>query len=485
MPSTIRQADETTTVLLVHAPYPGRLKFDGEPSSLLYAATPMAVALDAAGCGEEVGLLDPREVSEAFYEDLAQLLRAGVVRIVAISTSSAAILETARIVELVRALRGPSVLVLVGGPHEDDCETKCAEAIPGVDFSIAGEVEHVLAEIVPAFLAGTAHPAAFSQALLGDLSLVKIQAGRCQITSRHWPSPATRIFNFGPLDLQRLPTRLRCTRAVRFSVFGAARTLPLMVSRGCTYGRCTFCAEGIAAPAASVLTEFEWIAQAVEETPGAALYFQDSIFPNTKAVTERLLPRLGELDVPWGCQVYLPMLSRSAVERLAKFGCRYVYTGIESGSTEILRVVGKGALSRELLLQRLGWIHASGMRVGLSVMFGAMNPRGEVLETDETIEATVDLCQDIVERGIRVAGFYPNVETVLPGTQLARELVQHGIQLDWYRPPKSAWFGDLEDGSVGFNFTTLRAEPSATHGALVERIRRASSQLITMGESAW
>lgn len=484
MPRSIHQASEATTVLLVHAPYPGRLKFDGEPSSLLHAATPLVNALEASAGGGEAGLFDPGEASEASYEDLARILRAGVVRVVAISTSSAAILETTRIVRLVRATCGAAVLVVLGGPHEDDCETKCAEAIPGVDLSIAGEAELVLSEVVLAFLSGNAPPDEFCRALSLAGSDLNAPAGRGWITSRHWDVPFTRGFDFGPLDLRRLPPRLRSARPVRFSVFGTARTLPVMISRGCTYGQCTFCAEGVGAAAASVFTEFDWVADAVRETPGAALYFQDSIFPVTRAVSERLLPMLRELAVPWGCQVYLPMLGRAAVERLARHGCRYVYTGIESGSAEILSAVGKGALSRELLLERLGWIRASGMQVGLSVMFGAMNELGHAIETHESIESTVGLCEEIVELGVRVAGFYPNVETVLPGTRLAQKLAQQGIVLDWYRPPMSPWFEALEDGSVGFNLTTLGPQPE-NRGELVEHIRRASARLIAIGERAW
>ncbi len=484
MPHTIRDADEATRVLLVHAPYPGRLKFDGEPSSLLYAATPLLETLEASGRGGEAGLFDPREASEAAHEDLARILRSGGARVVAISTSSAAILETTRIVALVRALRGPSVLVVLGGPHEDDCETKCAEVVPGVDLSIAGEAEYLLAAIVTDFLAGSALPAEYCRSLLGELSSLSVPAGRGQVTSRHWDAPFCRPFDFGPIDLDQLPPRVRSPRAARFSVFGAARTLPLMISRGCAYGRCTFCAEGSGEPASSVLTHFDWISRALAEQRGDALYFQDSIFPNGRAVTDRLLPILRDLGVPWGCQLYLPMLGRKAVDRLARHGCRYVYTGIESGSPEILGAVGKGALSRELLFARLDWIRDSGMRVGLSVMFGAMNDSGQTLETHDSVESTAGLCEQIVERRVRVAGFYPNVETVLPGTRLARQLAARGVALDWYRPPRSPWFEELEDGGVGFNFTTVGSRPDAS-GALVEYIRRASARLVALGDAAW
>ena len=40
----LRQAVDPTDVLLVHAPYPGRLKFQGTPSSLFAAVGPFVLA---------------------------------------------------------------------------------------------------------------------------------------------------------------------------------------------------------------------------------------------------------------------------------------------------------------------------------------------------------------------------------------------------------------------------------------------------------
>jgi len=482
----IQEADAGTSVLLVHAPYPGRLKFDGEPSSLLHAVTPAVLRLAALGEAGRVGLLDPGESSPGFYSRLEALLRAGSVRVVAISTSTAAIEETARIVALVREAAGPSVLVLVGGPHEDDCEVKCAEAIPGIDLSIGGDAEHLLGHVIPAFLAEDRDPGDFCHGLPDQLVRVQGLGGRGTLASRWWPGPAVRPIDLGRLAIGSLPPRCRPTRPVRFRVFQSPRTIPVMVSRGCAYGQCTFCAEGIGAERASVLTEFSWVGDIIAANPGAALYFQDSIFPNTRAVTTGLLPLLRDRDVEWGCQVYLPMLSRRMVKALASHGCRYLYTGIESGSEDILRAVGKSGLTRELLLERLGWIRDAGMRLGLSVMFGAMDDRGATIETEASIAATVALCRNIVALDVDVAGFYPNVETVLPGTQLALALAASGVPLDWYRPRRTPEFAELEDGAVGHNAWTVPTPTSPGElRRLAEATRRASATLLGLGRSTW
>src|SRR5262245_60480359 len=96
-PVILRRAGPTTRVLLVHAPYPGRLKFDGQPTSLLYAVGPLARQLAARGRLAELGYLDPRAPSEEFFQELRSLCSGGQVRVVCISTSTAAIEEAARI----------------------------------------------------------------------------------------------------------------------------------------------------------------------------------------------------------------------------------------------------------------------------------------------------------------------------------------------------------------------------------------------------
>ena len=485
MSYVISLPDDHTTVLLVHAPFPGRLKFDGEPSSLLYAVSPFVHGLANRAPRERVGLLDPRESSEGFYAELRAVLARAPVRVVCISTSSAAVRETARIVRTVRDVRGGTPLVVVGGPHEDDCENKVATHIAGVDLSMGGEPELLLEFVLLEFLAADRSPAEFCRYLETRLSSTGVRAGRGDISSAWWSAPKTRNFDFGNLELDALSPRCRSGRALRFSAFNAPRTLPVMVSRGCAYGQCTFCAEGHGGRA-RVLSNFAWLKALLGENPSAALYFQDSVFPSSPAVRKHLLPLLGRSGVEWGCQVYLPMLSEKFTRTLAEHGCRYIYTGLESGDEGVLHAIGKSRLSRELLLERLGWIREHGIRVGLSVMFGALGERGELLENEESIEATMALCAEIRSRGVRVVGFYPNIETVLPGTRRARSLEAAGTKLDWYCPPRCGVFEELEDGAVGFNFLSLVTPAEfARRQAVASRVRSASLALIQWGSAAW
>src|SRR5262249_29216250 len=112
-PQVVRRAFSGTRVLLVHAPYPGRLKFDGQPTSLLSAAGSLVRDLAAEGRGDEVGYLDPREASQEFYEDLVMIAAYGDLRVACISTSTAAIEEAAKIALCLR-LTSPNTLIIAG-----------------------------------------------------------------------------------------------------------------------------------------------------------------------------------------------------------------------------------------------------------------------------------------------------------------------------------------------------------------------------------
>jgi hypothetical protein len=207
-------------------------------------------------------------------------------------------------------------------------------------------------------------------------------------------------------------------------------------------------------------------------SPLLTLYFQDSIFPAPRRVRQELLPKLRGLGVEWGCQVYLPTLSERLVAKLAENGCTYLYTGIESGSNEILRAIGKTGLTRALILERLGWFARHDVRAGLSLMFGAMADDGLLLETEGTVAETVSLVHELEDRRVPIAGIYPNVETVLPGTAL------DGGSLDFYSMPKASAFTDFEDGCVGYNFLTIGQHHDSERLRLAKTIREATHLIL-------
>lgn len=474
MPTTIPFASEETAVLLTHAPYPGRLMFGGLPSSLLAAMAPFAASGAPERLDAPLGLLDPGIPSPEFYDELRRLSRSPRLRAACISTSTAAIEETARIVRVLREGAGDELFVIAGGPHEDDCQEKIASRIPGVDLSIAGDAEYALDWVLRHHLEAEILPRATVRALKTEIHAGTIRAGRGVATSRWWGEPTSAPFDFGAIEADELPLPPTVDKRVRFSIFDAPETVPLMISRGCAYGKCTFCAEGIRGGGQLTRSSFAWIEKLISEKAHAALYFQDSIFPMSSRVREELLPMLARRRVEWGCQVYLKMLSPEMLRLLAAHGCTYVYTGVESASNEVLAGIGKPGLVAELVLERVRWIRDAGLRLGISLMFGCMGTDGELLETEATLAETEQLVKRILATSVHVAGIYPNVQTILPGTKLATAFPS----LDFYRQPKCELFSSLEDGAVGYNFLTIPGGPTAEGERLGEEIVRTAQALV-------
>ncbi len=448
-----------TAVLGVHAPYPGRLMFEAQPGSLLAALAPFAATLDERGELHRLGLMDPGASSDEFYREFERVLRGSPVQAVCISSSTAAIEETARIVRTVRDVSGDEVLVVVGGPHEDGCEQRVADRIAGVDLSVAGQGQGVLRDILLERLDFDVHPRELLAEMCGGGP--GGGTGKAELSSPWWGRGARReVGAVATVDADSKP-RAWLRKRVRFGPFGALEVLPVMVTTGCAYGQCTFCAEALRERPGGGIGDLLWLKELADAHPGAALYFQDSIFPVGREVREKLLPLLEHLGRPWGCQVYLPMLSRGELAAMASAGCTYVYTGLESASAGVLAGVGKGGLSKELAAKRIDWMGEFGLSVGVSLMFGAMSLQGELLEDEVAVSSTVSFAKELLVGNTKVVGFYPNVQTVLPGTALARGLAAAGLGPDFYRVPRCDAFSHLEDGGVGYNFATLPAVGSS------------------------
>lgn len=443
-PLVIDEAASSTRVLLVHAPYPGVLKFDAQPSSMLSAAGPLIRELDTQGRLEEVGYLDPKGATPEFYAQLERLAAGGSLEVVCISSSTAAIEEAAKVATVVRGAAPRPPLILAGGPHEDDIDEPMATRIEPVDYSIAGDA----ADALKALALGALNGGGEGVDTLAGLTF----RGKGALSGEggpiwSWSNPQA------PVD-ELVLGRPWTNRKVRFSAFGGRETLPVMISQGCAYGKCTFCAEGISG-GVRVARAFEQLEGLLAAHPGAAVYFQDSIFPSSRAIDSALLPVLKDLGVEWGCQVYLPMLSRRRIQMLADHGCVYMYTGVESGAEDVRTALGKTHYSTSMAMDRLCAMSGSGVQVGLSVMLGGISEQGELLETKETLSQTVKFVSELRSRDVRLLGVYPNVTTVLPGTGLARALLAAGDRLNFYEMPRQAALEDFEDGGVGYNFWSV------------------------------
>jgi hypothetical protein len=268
--------------------------------------------------------------------ELAPRLRAAGVGAVGISVSFPGQLQPAYAfaLKLRRAL--PGVHLTAGGPALTQLMLRLSgpellAALGPFDSAVLFEGEHTLLALLGALDAGRG-PAGIRNVVRRDRLLgAKCLRGEASEDMRRLPAPD---FDGLPLDRYLAP-RL---------------TLPYDPTRGCYWGKCTFCHYGLAE--VGTASYRERAVETVVEHLGALaarhgtryFYFsQDSVAPKTIV---RLAAALAdaELDLRWATDLKPERyLTRERAETLRRGGAVACALGVESGSPRVLSLIDKGA----------------------------------------------------------------------------------------------------------------------------------------------
>lgn len=376
----------------------------------------MAAYLRANGF-PDVTLIDsasPRMSYRQFERRVAEL-RPSVCGFTATTIDWPEVVALARIVKRVL----PDTLVVVGG-FQLTCYPRECLSFPCIDMGVVGDGEETMLEIV--------------QAVAADRSTWGI-AGTWQRDPSTGepvaapPRPALR-------DLDSLPFAARdLFPNERYRAITIARPFATMVTaRGCPYS-CRYCGQSAsheryrARSAESVFEEVRFLAgQGFKE-----VIFFDETFTVDRERIALLCTRLvgAGVRIPWTCRTRVDLVDRELLELMRSAGCRRLQMGIESGSPEILRKMGRRidlaqvergfALAEEVGFERRGYF-----------MLGYLD------ETEEQAAQTVDLaCRMRLDWASfsRVIG--------LPATPLYEEMMARGLlPADFWREYTLLRFGD-------------------------------------------
>ena len=294
----------------------------------------------------------------------------------------------------------PEAKITVGGPHVDLFPDETVH-LPGVDYALAGEQEHNLGRLLKALKDGMPEgiPGVYGGDHLEEPS----------------PPPHPRIDD---LDALALPDRTRIGFNAYRGLAGEDGVFTTMLtSRGCPY-RCTYCStpngrtrlRGVR----SILEE----AAICKELGIPHVYFVDDLFPTAGERLARLCEGLSKLKggISWSCRTALPGLTEENLRIMKRSGCVRIQIGVETGTDEGLRAIGKPAT--------IGQIRATferARRVGLNTMAYFMLG----LPTDQTDEDVRHTIRFARELDPSYALF--NVLTLYPGSRLYRDAMEQGI----------------------------------------------------------
>ncbi|MBI4704740.1 MAG: radical SAM protein [Deltaproteobacteria bacterium] len=286
----------------------------------------------------------------------------------------------------------PVAHIVVGGPHATALPREMLAHHPDIDTVVCGEGEQTLLELAERLVAGRS-----TAGLPG--TAFRSPGGAAQL------GPARRPVR----DLDELA-----------SVHEHFATHLVLTSRGCPF-HCTFCAAaaswGKGYRTHSVPYVLDAIEQALARVPVKMLQVKDDTFSVDRRRVLALCRgiRARGLRFAWSCDSRADLLDEELLREMRLAGCERLSLGVESGSPQILRSIGK-EISLEAVLRATELCKRVGIQVRYFMMLGN---RGEST-------ATVRESLALIERAQPHQYLFACL-SVYPGTADFLELERRGV----------------------------------------------------------
>jgi radical SAM superfamily enzyme YgiQ (UPF0313 family) len=308
--------------------------------------------------------------------------------------------------------RLPQLSILASGLHATVFPERLLAECPAVTFVALGEYEYTVLEV-----ARRLRDRAEDFTMEG---LAYVRDGRPWIGSRrdpiadlnNLPRPAFDLFpENGNPDLSRYHDGINT----------AWPAVTLHTSRGCPY-RCDFCAWNQIMYGGGPYRTFDPVRvvdemEYVQKTFNAReIYFDDDDFCVSRRHVTALCREIKERDLglKWACMGDAMNVDEDLIRTMADAGCIYMKFGVESGSRQVLRNIGK-PLKPEKAVAVARW----GRKYG--IMTHATFSLGLDGETPETMKKTLALANRIKWDTAQVS-----ITTPFPGTRYYEKLMDRG-----------------------------------------------------------
>lgn len=365
----------------------------------------LSIASYLESLGYRVGVCD-LHAEKLDDDDLKERLRRDRPRFVGISVLTNMCIPAHKIAKIVKE-ELPECVVVVGGVH--------AEAMPermlrnaSIDAVVRGDGEEPMREIVEGKPFSDVLGLSFRQ---GDR--VRHNDPRpTNLDLDKYPFPAYHLVNFNNY----------------FPAAGSYRRLPainMLMTRGCP-GRCTFCNSARTTLRARSPDEVVKQVELLYTEYGIRqIQFYDDTFTVLKPHVLRFCELLAakKLDLSWTAYIRGDCFSADMAAAMKKAGCHQVLMGVETGSAEIAKRIGK-PIDRQRYKDAVRVAHEQGLEVRGTFIIGNMDETAASMR--ETLEFALELDIDL---------FQLSISTPYPGSMLYKEAAERGALLstDWYQ----------------------------------------------------
>jgi anaerobic magnesium-protoporphyrin IX monomethyl ester cyclase len=340
--------------------------------------------------------------------------------LVGITSTTSTFGSASHLARAIKAAADPPLVVL-GGVHVTALPEAVLTEHPGFDIAVVGEGETTIVAII--------------ESLAGQRPLKVIPGtayrddGNVVVTTRppliedldSLPRPAwdllpgfPRSYNLQAQSVARTPSASVCT------------------SRGCP-GRCTFCDRGVFGSKYRYHSA-EYVLDVVKELHERYavndIQFEDDNFMLHRRRLLAICDLLEAAGVPvtWSCQTRIDTLDLDVLRRMKRAGCWMLLLGVESGSPEVLELMGKDRGPDEVR-EAVSLIHASGLKCKGFFITGFLN------ETTDSLNQTRRLINGVPFDDISLHYFVP-----FPGSKSSDmasrygTLVQEWDRMNYYEP---------------------------------------------------
>ncbi len=366
--------------------------------------------------GYSVKVFQPSS-DESYFKELNETIDSFGPAVVGISVMTPSYPGAVEICNLIKS-HDRNIITVLGGHHVSAVGGEVLKQSPKTDFSVMGEGEVTFHELI--------------QSLESDSPEYK------GINGLVWRDNEGNIYVNDPRemvkDIDSLPFPARDIidmdqfRMHSYIDFGK-KSATMITSRGCPY-KCMFCSSWLTMGARYRFRSVENVIEEIKEMTDMGI--DHIVFEDDTATLKRdrimaICDALIKMpDRPsWFCLSRVDTMDYALAKKMKEAGCRMVNFGIESGSPEILKKLGK-KISLDKAVEAIRACKKAGLRTQCTFIVGFP------FDTEQTLAMTYSIAKRI---NPTIAIFFPL--TPYPGTKMYDEfldssLVPQSVQ-EWHK----------------------------------------------------
>lgn len=357
--------------------------------------------------GHEVFIKDPFLEGMDFEDTLSFILnkKIDIVGITTVSMHYEGALQLAREVKK----RRQSTITILGGPHFQGIGKECLEKNAFFDYICVGEGDYLISDLIKcnfnvhsfSEIAGLVYRNADGKVVSNGMGVTADLDKLPLPAYAHYPMPLS-FYTPAVNNYKRLPTTA------------------VMASRGCP-STCTYCQSALFKKNVryfSVEYVIKHLKFLIENYGIKEIAFFDDIFTIKRSRIIEICDRMIEerLNLTWICFIKANrIITKEILRKMKTAGCWLVMPGVESGSPDVLRKIGKADIKLDTVRRVCQDAYNVGIQTRPSFMLG--NPG----DTRETMKETMDFALSLPLLHVGVTYFTP-----LPGTNAWEHISDYG-----------------------------------------------------------